>query len=146
MSTIVEEPSADPIRPPGLLPLPSDRLWKPHEDKYWRNLREQWGSTVDLNEDDDVTHRAETDTDVHVRHLQDHSKNSHGSEDDMHDIDICTANGTVFHIVLAHGEQHAPERDSGGSPAVHRTVGGQPGPRHINHTPLTDALSLHFPP
>jgi hypothetical protein len=142
MSTIIEEPSAGPIHPPGLLPLPNDRLWKPHEDKYWTQLREQWNSAVDLNEADHVAPSAESHA-KHVQHLDDHS---HGSEEDMDDIDLCTANGTVFRIVLAHGDQHAQERDSGGSPAAHRTMGIQPGPRHINHTPLVDALSLHFPP
>jgi hypothetical protein len=146
MSTIIEESSADPIRPPGLQPLQGDRLWKPHEDGYWTNLREQWGSATDLNEADDEAHNPDMQ---HIRHLEDHSQGSHGSEDDMNDgVDFLTADGTVFRIVLAHGLQHVQERDSGGSPAVHRTttLDGQPNPRHINRTPLTDAVSLHFPP
>lgn len=152
MNPTSEDSSAGPSRPPGLLPLPGDRLWKPHEEKYWMNLREQWGSTLDLNDDEDDIDHANS----HIRQLhndENHSRTGHGSEEgeNMHDIDLCTANGTVFRIVLAHGEQGAQECDSGGIPATRRshdaaTVTERPTVRYINQTPLADAVALHLPP
>lgn len=90
-------------------------------------------------------------------------RNDHGSssssssedENEMDDVDLTTANGTVFRIVLAHGDQRRPECErTGGSVATrtrslehHQERAGLPlSTRSINRAPLTDAISLHLPP
>ncbi|CAG7847652.1 SubName: Full=Uncharacterized protein {ECO:0000313/EMBL:CCA72477.1} [Serendipita indica DSM 11827] len=87
-----------PRNPPGL-PLPADRLWQPHEDGYWRKLREEWGSTLDLNKVEDDQERIDGE--------------------DMDEVDLATANGTVFRIVLADDGRNAHSHD------IHR-VGATP--------------------
>lgn len=149
-----------PIHPPGLVPPSSEeRLWRPHEDKYWQNLREMWGSTLDL-------HEADNHADGRV-HPNDHSVEDH-DRDGMHDVDInaredldlCTAGGTVFRIVLADGQNQPTvsvmERDNsdvaprhpptGGARLSHSAERSATNSNHRNSTPLNDALALHLPP
>lgn len=132
-----------PIRPPGLLPLPGERLWKPHEDKYWSSIREMWGSNLDLTDPDneDSVNRFST---------YDNHTSRHQSKDDIQEDDLETANGTVFRIVLPNQPQKATiERDNdlataGGRTSSERIAGA---PRNsINHTPLSNAIALHLPP
>jgi len=143
MKAVSEAPSTTghPIRPPGLLPLPNERLWKPHEDKYWTSLRKQWAADFDESSG---------------------SQNGHDSSSDDHEemdnVDLTTAHdGTLFRIVLpssiaVHAEQ---ECDTGGAAHTRtRSNGHEPqragpalGSRGINHsTPIADAISLHLPP
>jgi len=134
-----------PTRPPGLLPLVGERLWKPHEDSYWASLREMWGSNVDLAETRDDNDRVRSVALAHNEAGQDDLK------EDLLNADLCTENGTVFRIVLPNKPQSTTaERDNNHAPAGGRTsYGGTTGaPRRpsINHTPISDALALHLPP
>lgn len=133
-----------PTRPPGLLPLPGERLWKPHEDKYWHSIREMWGSDVDLTD-------PEHEEDARRSSSPCESEPSPSdSKDEMRNEDLCTANGTVFRIILPGQAQNTTvERDinlvtAGGRTSSEGTTGA---PRtSINHTPLSNAIALHLPP
>jgi hypothetical protein len=158
-----------PIHPPGLVP-PSqeERLWRPHEDKYWQNLREMWGSTLDLHEADNHA-SGHADKSNNNRSIEDHHQDRDDDDDGMHDVDInprddldlTTAGGTVFRIVLADGQNQPTvsvlERDNtdvappaGGSHLLsHSNANTERSATNWNHrnsTPLNDALALHLPP
>jgi len=69
-----------PILPPGLMPLPDERLWHPHDDQYWQHLREMWGSRPESPEPG--------------------FKQDNLEEEDMEDIDLRSANERTFRIAL----------------------------------------------
>lgn len=146
----MKQPSIDetsihgqPTRPPGLIPLHSGRLWRPHEDQYWTSIRNMWGSHIDLT----GTHE---ENDRHGSSAPaSHETSQYDPKKAIRDTDLCTENGAVFRIVLPNNAQKtAAEGDnnhvSAGRSSSERTTGA---PRSsINHTPINDALALHLPP
>ncbi|KAG8770288.1 hypothetical protein FRC16_006396 [Serendipita sp. 398] len=111
-----QEEEQVPRRPPGLLPLAGERLWQPHEDGYWKSLREQWGSTLDFHEEEEeeeaaavavaVAEGEEEDVesasrrDRPVAQSQENNNVHIDNNDDDRDAAMFTEQGAIFHIVL----------------------------------------------
>lgn len=66
-----------PTRPPGLTPLPDERLWHPRDDEYWQQLRGMWGA-----------------------HQETPEPTFQSDSEDMDDIDLRSANERTFRIAF----------------------------------------------
>ncbi|KAG8830813.1 hypothetical protein FRC17_004180 [Serendipita sp. 399] len=120
---IAADEDTTPRRPPGLLPLPGERLWQPHEDGYWKSLRAQWGSTLDIHEEDEDSATVEeseesasaASTAASAMRSFSRSDAVPSQENNM----VVDEQGTVFHIVL-------PDRSTGPTPVNHKHNHHQP--------------------
>lgn len=139
--------SQGPAHPPGLNPDQDERLWQPHEDQYWNNLRDMWGSNSDLN---DPEHGHDADTDEASSSSGSHSNSPAGSR--RHSREANLNRNDPSRLVDTSGNMidtfkiDLPGRHS------NRTVGTQTSQERqgtnalTNSAPLTKALSIHLPP